>query len=219
MRPAAHLLLIEAGAIRPILEALDPAGFDAPTVCTGWSVRDVLGHCGAALTRVIADDVHGFSPQDNEADVAHRRLWPIDRVLQELFAGYESAASEIDTAGGRLDGIGLGEWVHGGDVRAAIAAPNPYTSEGVDLAFDLLVERSAGRHTPVGQTSQTVVTHTPVLDFVVDGRTGRFGGDGDPTGQLTTDLETFIRLCSGRRPDAQRYDLTGAAPEDVALFA
>jgi uncharacterized protein (TIGR03083 family) len=218
MRPAAQLLLIEASAMRPILEALDLAQFDKPTVCTGWSVRDVLGHCGAALTRVIADDLHGFSSADNEADVLERRPWPVREVLEELFLGYEAAALEIDRAGGHLDGVGLGEWMHGGDVRDAIAAPHPYTSDGANLAFDLLLERSTGRSLPHGRTSRRAVASNPTLNILVDGRSRRFGGDGDAIGTLTTDLETFVRLCGGRRPDPERYDLTGAGASDLALF-
>lgn len=219
MRPAAELLLIEASALRPILEGLELEQFDEPTVCTGWSVRDVLGHCGAALTRVIADDLHEFSPADNEADVEQRRPWPVKEVLDELFAGYATAAVEIDRTGGSLDGVGVGEWMHGGDVREAIGAPNAYTSEGVDLAFDLLLERSAARHLPLGQTSRRTVADKPILDIVVDGNSARFGGDGQAVGTLTTDLETFVRLCGGRRPDPGRYELTGAVGSDLALFA
>lgn len=213
------MLLIEASAIRPVLDALNPDQFDAPTVCTGWSVRDVLGHCGAALTRVVTDDLHEFSSADNEADVMQRRSWPISQVLEELFVGYEAAAAEIDRSGGPLDGVGLGEWLHGGDVRGAIDAPHPYTSEGADLAFNLLLERSAVRHVPLGQTSRRVVAGRPALDVLVDGTSRRFGGVGKPVGKLTTDLETFVRLCGGRRPDPERYDLTGAGASDLVLYA
>ena len=219
MRPAAQLLLIEASAIRPVLETLNLVQFDKPTVCTGWSVRDVLGHCGAALTRVMADDLHGFSSADNEADVLQRRPWPISKVLEELLFGYEAAAVEIDRAGGYLDGVGLGEWIHGGDVRDAIGAPHPYTSEGADLAFDLLLERSTGRILPHGRTSRRAVAGKPSLDILVDGKSRRFGSDGEAIGTLTTDLETFVRLCGGRRPDPERYDLTGVGASELALFA
>jgi uncharacterized protein (TIGR03083 family) len=219
MRTAAQLLLIEASAIRPVLDSLEPAQFDEPTVCTGWSVRDVLGHCAAALTMVVADELHEFSAADNEADVAQRRTWSIDEVLEELFAGYDAAAVEIDLAEGSLDGVGLGEWIHGGDVREAVGAPHPYTSEGADLAFDLLLERSAGLHLPHGQTSRGAVAGKPVLDIVIEGTPGRFGGEGQAVGTLTTDLETFVRLCGDRRPDPERYTLTGVATSDLALFA
>jgi hypothetical protein len=40
-------------------------------------VRDVLAHCGAALTRVATDRLHAFTPGLNEIDVAERREWPL----------------------------------------------------------------------------------------------------------------------------------------------
>lgn len=206
MRPAARLLLLEAEALEPILQAAPPEAFERPTACDGWSVRDVLAHCGAALTRTATGDLHRFTPEDNQADVDARQPWPLADVVAELLRGYEGAAAAIDSAGGRLDAIGLGEWVHGGDVREALGVPGAYASAGVDLALDLFVERSNrdGR---------------PVLDVDVDGRRLRFGPPGQPAGTLRTDAETFVRLCAGRPADPARYELTGAAPADLALFA
>ncbi len=206
MRPAARILLLEADALRPVLEAAPPEAYDRPTVCDGWSVRDVLAHCGAALTRSASGDLHGFTPEDNQADVAARRPWPLADVIGELMAGYRDAAAAIDAAGGRLDAIGLGEWVHGGDVREALGAADPYASAGAELALDLLAARSDrdGR---------------PTLDVAVGGRRLRFGPEGEAVGELRTDVETFVRLCAGRRPDPTRYRLTGAAPADLVLFS
>jgi len=219
MRPAAQLLLIEADAMRPLLESLDTSQYDKPTVCDGWSVRDVIAHCGAALSMATAEELHGFTPAENEADVELRRGQPLESVLDELFAGYSSAAAQIDLAGGQLDGIGLGEWIHGGDVRDAVGAANPYTSEGVDIALDLLFERSVGVFLSRGITTNRSIPGTPGLDTVIDGQSRRFGDPGEPVGSLTTDLETFVRLCGGRRPDSGRYQLSGVPASDLALFA
>lgn len=205
MRPAAALLLMERDAIRPILATASPEEFDLPTVCDGWSVRDVLAHCAAALTQTAASALHTFSPADNQRDVDERRPWLVADVLDELYAGYEAAAGVIDAANGRLDGIGLGEWVHGGDVREPLGAPDAYVSPGVDLALELLLDRS--------RTNGAVG-----LDVVIDGRRFTFG-DGPADGHLTTDLETFVRLAGGRRPSPDRYVLEGAQPTDLVLFA
>jgi len=205
MRPAARILLAEANALRPLLEATPRRALDLPTVCTGWSVRDVLAHCGAALTATAAGVTHSFSPDANERDVEVRRSWALEDVLAELFAGYEIAAAAIDRAGGALDGIGLGEWMHGGDVRAALSAPRAYTSEGIDLALVLLVERSAARR-------------APRLDVTMGSVRLTFGV-GDHPGRLVTDVETFVRLCGGRDPDPQRYELQGAPASELVLFS
>jgi LysR substrate binding domain-containing protein/mycothiol maleylpyruvate isomerase-like protein len=50
-RPA-RLLLAEHEALPPILRRAAEPAFDRPSACPGWSVRDVLAHCGAALSRV-----------------------------------------------------------------------------------------------------------------------------------------------------------------------
>lgn len=206
MRSAAELLLVEASALRPILEATALEAFDRPTICTGWSVRDVLAHCGAALSRTAAGTTHGFTPEDNEADVAERRPWPLEAVLAELWRGYEEAAVAIDRAGGELDGVGLGEWVHGGDVREALGYEDAYGSAGSDLAVLLLLERSRA----LGRTS---------LEVRIDGRAEHFGSDGPAAGTLVTDTATFVRLTGGRAPDPQRYQLASTvASSELILF-
>ena len=207
MRPAAELLLLEAEALGAVLDGAAPAAFDLPTVCTGWSVRDVLAHCGAALTAAAAGTVHGFTPDDNQRDVVERRAWPLADVIAELRSGYRDGAAAVDAAGGRYDGIGLGEWMHGGDVREPLGEPDPYASAGVELATDLLIERSARMG-------------APTIEAIVGGRSLRFGdpaGGADAT--LFADPETFVRLCGGRRPDTARYRLAGASPADLILFA
>jgi len=63
--PAARLVLVEAAALEPVLRRAPTAVFSLPTVCDGWSVRDVLAHCSAALqtppstqTRHPVDNAH-----------------------------------------------------------------------------------------------------------------------------------------------------------------
>ena len=206
MRAAAQLLLVEAAAIRPMLASTPPAHFDRPTVCDGWSVRDVIAHCAAALTRAACQDLHRFTPEDNQADVDERRSWPLEDVLAEVFSGYQAGAEAIDAADGALDGIGLGEWIHGGDIREGLGAPRPYTSQGVELALPLLILRSA-------------VLDKPSIGVTIGDYTGVFGPIGDVLGTVEADLETFIRLCGGRRPDPARYRLDNCAPEDFVLFS
>jgi uncharacterized protein (TIGR03083 family) len=203
----ARLLLAEQAALLPILRAAPPAAFDLPTCLPGWSVRDVLAHCAAAFTMTATQSWHGFSPEENQRDVDARKDWPIAKLLDELDSGYRVTAEAATAAGGRLDGLALGEWVHGGDVRSALGRPDAYASEGADDALELLVARA-------GRPDQGVPRTTVSL---ADGRTLTLGTT-EPPATLTTDLATLVRLCAGRDPDSAAYTLTGADPNAYRLF-
>jgi uncharacterized protein (TIGR03083 family) len=205
---AARLLRTEAGALLPILRRTPAGAFDRPTVCTGWSVRDVLAHCAAALVRLAEGRLHQFTPEQNEADVAERRPWPLEDVLAELERGYAVAAPALTAAGTRGDGIALGEWVHGGDVREALGEPLPYASDGIEDALVLLVERSQARAVPPTRV------RLPGRDLLL----GAPADPGLPPAELVTDAATLVRLCSGRRPDPRRFTLRGADPDRYQLF-
>ncbi|MFB7667522.1 PLP-dependent transferase [Kitasatospora sp. NPDC056138] len=95
-------------------------------------------HCGAALVRIVEGRLPGFTPENNAADVRERRDWSLGRVLDELERGMIEAGPVIAAAGGELDVIALGEWVHAGDVREALGRPGAYESVGMDDALALL---------------------------------------------------------------------------------
>ena len=206
MRPAARILLAEADALPAVLEGRPSADFDRPTVCDLWTVRDVLAHCSAALTALVSGDTLDFSPEANQLGVDARRDLSVDEVLDELLGAYTAAATAIDEAAGAFDGLGLGEWVHGGDVRDALDVHNAYASAGIDLAVPLVIERSVERAGPA-----------IAVDLSDTGESLRFG-PGNPTGSLSTDRATFVRLVAGRKPDLERYELTGVEPGEMALF-
>lgn len=204
---AGQVLLAERDALLPMLRRTDPADLDRPTVCTGWSVRDVLAHCGSALTRIAEGPGHRFTAEQNDADVAVRRGWPIADVLAELEASYQPAVRAILAAEGRLDAVALGEWVHGGDIRAALGEPWAYASAGSDGALTLLAAYSRVRSTPLVQAR--IAGRDLTLGTAVPDR---------PAATLTTDLPTLVRLYAGRRPDPARYRLDGARPDELVLF-
>ena len=205
-RPA-RLLLAERGALLPILRRSPAEAFDRPTACPGWSVRDVLAHCGAALTRVVDGRLHDFTPDLNEADVAERRGWPVFGVLAELDRGYRAAGAVIGQAGGRLDVIALGEWLHGGDVRDALGEPLAFASEGFDDACVLLSAWTREREVPLVQV--TLPGASLSLGVPVPGR---------PPARLRTDQATLMRIFAGRPAGPAAYELSGAAPAELVVF-
>ena len=205
-RPA-RLLRAEHDALLPILRRTPEASFASPTACPGWSVRDVLAPCGSALHRAVTGTLHSFTPEENEADVAERRTWPLDDVLSELAAGYLDGGGIIARAGGSLDGIALGEWIHGGDVRDALGEPPAYASEGYDDACALLVDRTRRRAIPL------VEVHLGDRRLVLGAES-----PDRAAATLRTDRSTFMRLVSGRPAAPADYVLTGATAEELLVF-
>jgi hypothetical protein len=128
-------------------------------------------------------------------------------VLFELAAGYLAAGPLISDAGGRLDGIALGEWVHGGDVRAALGEPMAYESDGFGDACVLLGERSRRRETPLVEVS-------------LPGGTLRLGvpRPGQPAATLRSSNAALIKLLAGRPVDPADYQLAGATLKELAIF-
>jgi uncharacterized protein (TIGR03083 family) len=202
----ARLLLTERDAILPILHAMAPSDFDRPTLLPVWSVRDVLAHCAAALGMAATGTSHGFSPAENQRDVDERKLLPIRRVLDELEANYVTGAAVIATAQGRLDGLALGEWLHGGDVRDALGMETAYASEGLADALTLFE-----------QISRRPRSSVPRTRVELPGRQLQLGHDGSDA-TLTADAATFVRLLGGRAPDPDRYRLTGADASRYVVF-
>ena len=202
-----RLLRAEHDSLLPILRRTAEPAFDRPTACTAWSVRDVLAHCSAALTRVVTGRLHAFTPELNEIDVAERRGWPLPRLLAELATGYLTAGPVIAEAGGRLDPIGLGEWVHGGDVRAALGEPLAYESDGFDDACLLLAELTRG--------------NLPSVEVILPGRTLWLGAavPGRPPATLRTNAATMMRIFSGRPAEPGDYELAGATAEELKAFS
>lgn len=203
-----RLLQAERDALMPILRRTPGPAFDRPTVCPGWSVRDVLSHCGAALSRAITGSLHAFTPELNEIDVAERRRWPLADVLSELAAGYLEAAKVITAAGGKLDVLALGVWLHGGDVRDALGEPLAYASDGFDDACALLADRARRRAIPL--TTVYLPGNTITLGVAQQDRA---------PATLRTSNGTLMRLFAGRPADTSDYQLADVTPAELAVFS
>jgi len=205
-RPA-RLLQAERDALLPILHRTPDHAFGRPTACPGWSVRDVLAHCAAALSRVAAGNLHAFTPALNELDVAERREWPLTGILAELSAGYQEAGKAITGAGGKLDVIALGEWLHGGDVRDALGEPLAYASDGFDDACALLCDWT--RHKAIPLVRAQVPGSTLTLGVARPGRL---------PAALHATRPAMMRLFAGRPADPSDYRLAGATAAELIVF-
>lgn len=203
-----RLLLIERNSLIPLLRALPPIWFTRRTACPGWTVRDILAHCAAALTRIAEDRLHDFCPACNQQDVHERDDWPICRIIDELETGYVKAGSIIAASDGRLDVIALGEWVHAGDIRDSLGIAPAYATAGTDDALTLLGACSRLRNTPL------LTAHLPDRELQL----GTWLPDQCIQANLTADIETLVRLYTGRPVGERPYILCGAEPADLLIY-
>ncbi|MER6981546.1 maleylpyruvate isomerase family mycothiol-dependent enzyme [Streptomyces carpinensis] len=211
-----RLLVMERDALIPLLRARSDADFALPTAaCPGWTVRDVLAHCSAALMRVVESRFEKgvFSPESNERDIAERADWANARVVDELERGMTEAGPVIARAGGVLDMIALGEWVHAGDVRETFGEAGAYGGVGLPYALPLLVRvtREKG-HLPL---------HADLDDIDEPLRLGDVSGERTPA-RYIGDAATLVRLYAGRPvPEAAAgagYELAGAETAELNIF-
>ncbi|MDQ0950653.1 uncharacterized protein (TIGR03083 family) [Streptomyces phaeochromogenes] len=206
-----RLLAAERDALIPLLRGRPEHDFEVRTCCPGWTVRHVLAHCSAALSRVVESRYEEgvFSPEANDRDIAERSGRSLAEILDELERGMTDAGPVIAKAGGALDGVGLGEWVHAGDVRDAWGEPGAYAGAQVGPALDLLawITRDRGRpalHADLDDVDEPLLLGAP-------------SGDRPPA-RYIGDAATLVRLHAGRPLTGTRYELAGATEAELDLF-
>ncbi|MBJ6639195.1 maleylpyruvate isomerase family mycothiol-dependent enzyme [Streptomyces sp. DHE7-1] len=207
-----RLLNAEREVLIPLLRARADADFALPAAaCPGWTVRDVLAHCSAALTRVVEGRFEEgvFSPASNDRDIAERAGWTNARIVDELERAMAEAGPVIAKAGGVLDAIALGEWVHAGDVREALGEPGAYAGGGLPDALALLAH--------VTREKEHLWLHADLDDLDEPLRLGAAAGDAPPA-RYIGDAPTLVRLYSGRPVSGAGYELAGAREGELNIF-
>ncbi|MGW3269134.1 maleylpyruvate isomerase family mycothiol-dependent enzyme [Streptomyces sp. NPDC001056] len=207
-----RLLRTERDALMPLLRAAPRERFELRTACPGWTVRQVLAHCGAALIRIVEGRLEkgAFLPEANAKDVAEREDWPLERVLDELDQGLTEAGAVIARRDDdRLDAVALGEWVHAGDVREAFGERGAYAGESVEHALPLLTATSRRRGTP------GLRAHLPGLPVPLP--LGNPCAER-PLAEFHGDMPTLIRVYTGRPLVGTRYQLSGATEKELCIY-
>ncbi|MFE7166974.1 maleylpyruvate isomerase family mycothiol-dependent enzyme [Streptomyces sp. NPDC057616] len=207
-----RLLITERDTLVPLLRARPDDDFALPTAgCPGWSVRDVLAHCSSALMRVVESRYEKgvFSPACNDRDIAERAGWTNAQVVDELERGMTEAGPVIAEAGGVLDMVALGEWVHGGDVRETFGEPGAYAGPGLQDALTLLVRITREKeHLPLHADLDDVDEPQRLGDLAAARPPARFiGGAAD-----------LVRLYSGRPVETAGFELVGVDAGELNLF-
>ncbi|WP_405948733.1 maleylpyruvate isomerase family mycothiol-dependent enzyme [Streptomyces prunicolor] len=217
-----RLLTAECDALIPLLRSRPDADFALATLaCPGWTVRDVLAHCSAALTRVVERRFEEgvFSQAANDRDIAERADWTNAQVVDELERGMTTSSAPparaahwtwSRSAGGPPTPFGQWERVHAGDVRDVLGVPGAYGGAGLGSALTLLglVTRQKN-HRPL---------HADLDDLDDPLRLGDLSGELTPA-RYIGDAPTLVRLYSGRPvPAGTGYELAGAEPAELNIF-
>lgn len=206
-----RLLLAERDALIPLLRGRPEEDFGRATPCPGWTVRDVVAHCGAVLTRVLESryEKDVFSPAANDRDIAERADRTVAELIDELERGMTGAGQVIAGAGGLLDAVALGEWIHAGDVREAWGEPGAYGGAGLEYALPLLGQWTRERlKVPVQADLDDVDEPLHLGPRATGAPPARYMGDG----------ATLIRLCAGRPLDGATYELAGVGEAELNVF-
>ncbi|MER6182595.1 maleylpyruvate isomerase family mycothiol-dependent enzyme [Streptomyces sp. NPDC001652] len=206
------LLTTERDVLIPLLRSRPDKDFALPTAgCPGWTVRDVLAHCSSALMRVVESRFEKgvFSPECNDRDIAERADWTNARVVDELERGMTEAGPVIAGAGGVLDLVAVGEWVHGGDVRDVLGEPGAYAGPGLPHALALLtrITREQGR----------LPLHADLDDVDEPLTLGAVSGERTPA-RFIGDAATLVRLYAGRPVAGRTFELAGAETAELNIF-
>ncbi|MFJ5834534.1 maleylpyruvate isomerase family mycothiol-dependent enzyme [Streptomyces sp. NPDC093089] len=243
-----RLLTTERDLLMPLLRRTPEESYALRTACPGWTARQVLAHCAAALVRIVEDRLEEgvFLPEANARDVAERDHWPVPRILDELERGLTEAGPVIARRDDdRLDAVALGEWVHAGDIREAFSEPGAYSGPSLPLALSLLAPTTRRRDTPhLLATLTAPATEVPPGSASGPGfgaapgsasgpaagaARGAVSGPvakvalgthirGRPTAHFHGDAATLIRIYSGRPLTRTRYHLTGATEQELLIY-
>ena len=159
----------EAAALAAHARALDSAGWDSPTWCVGWSVREVVAHLAEGMDRfgqqvrgALAGQPVEFSMAERDARRAQVKALPDDALVARLedntaafFAPVESLAADVllrpvvPMAAGLTPVFGVAQLrlfelaVHRWDVRVPTDPTATVDAETVALLMDWVL---AGAH-------------------------------------------------------------------------
>src|ERR1700745_2794169 len=118
----------ERGALAGDLGGLTPAQWDTPSLCAGWTVRDIVAHLSATASLNAATFLLGmtkaglnFNRFANDQIAKHRGADP-DATLAE-FRGLQNSTSA--PPGPKTSWLGE-VVVHGADVRRPLGIPHAY---------------------------------------------------------------------------------------------
>jgi uncharacterized protein (TIGR03083 family) len=128
----------ERGALASDLAGLAPAQWDTPSLCAGWTVRDIVAHLSATASLNpatfllnMAKAGFNFDRFANGQIAKHRGADPADTLAE--FRGLQNSTSA--PPGPKTSWLGE-VVVHGEDARRPLGIPHTYPPDAVREAID-----------------------------------------------------------------------------------
>jgi uncharacterized protein (TIGR03083 family) len=125
-----------------LLQDLHPAEWDAPTLCRGWRVRDVVGHLTMATDTPLSSAVVGLVRAGFDVDrfLSRTAVQRGSVPLTTLLSGWRRAVDSRRTPPGGTAGQMLVEVVaHGQDVRRPLGRTRATPPDRLRCALDTAV--------------------------------------------------------------------------------
>ena len=136
------------------LRTLTPAQWDAPSLCAGWRVRDVVGHMASGLDLTMPQVIGGTIKRKGDAQRFSYYVaieWAEGKTPDELIAGYERQADGLidQFTTGRKHGLlrmlsarelMVDHLIHHEDVRRPFHADRVIDEERLEFSLRALPE-------------------------------------------------------------------------------
>lgn len=142
------------------LESLPEAAWDEPTLCEGWTVRDLVCHLIGNAADIVAQRLDGAgSPEYNQRQIDERAgRSPAELLAEWADAGpaFEAAIEALDdafwiapyldfgTVGEALQRLVEDIWVHAQDIRIP-RGDGPTSGPGLDATLDVIARELPAR--------------------------------------------------------------------------
>lgn len=195
------LVHAEREALIAFLDTLEPAQWDEPSLCEGWSVHDVVAHIVATAKTTRLGFIAGLAAagfdfdKDNARGIARER----GATPQETLARFRAVVHRTSTPPAPMDTRFVEAVLHGEDIRRPLGATGNYPLAAVERALRLQVRTSVS----MGGAKQRVAGLT-----LVDETAGITIGDGP---QVRGSALALLLAVSGRTGALDELDGTGVA--------
>jgi uncharacterized protein (TIGR03083 family) len=226
-RPAVEQLARCKASLDDLFDGLDHDQWATPSLCPGWTVRDVLVHLGA-IEHMLAGEPPGSMAEalpfhkvgewmhevagTSDADVLARYRDVMATRRDELEAMTDA---DFDrpcmtpvgpaTYGRFMDVRVFDFWVHEQDIRVPLGLPGHETGSAaetaiheIEMSLGYIIGRKVGLPDGTGITIDLTGPIDRMFHVVVEGRAGQVASLDTPDVTLRTDSTTFALLACGR---------------------